>query len=154
MLSAILLAITAAAASPTPALQFSWPLCGPEPAAWGYRTDPFTGRMAFHPGVDFDAPAGTPIRASARGKVIAAEPRGPYGNMVEIDHGDAYRTRYGHLARLNVSAGDLVHRGQVIGEVGATGRAKTPHLHFEIWFGDVVHDPLKHLDAEPACAKR
>jgi murein DD-endopeptidase MepM/ murein hydrolase activator NlpD len=71
-----------------------------------------------------------------------------------IDHGPGLRTRYGHLAAYRVSPGDVVGRGEVIGEVGSTGRSKRPHLHFEIWYRDIVRDPRKHLDAEPACLRR
>jgi murein DD-endopeptidase MepM/ murein hydrolase activator NlpD len=139
---------------PTASISFTWPLCGPAPKAFGYGTDPFTGRAVFHSGIDLDAPAGAPIRASARGRVIAAETRGPYGNMVEIDHGAGYRTRYGHLAAYRVSPGDIIGRGEVIGDVGSTGRSMRPHLHFEIWYRDVVRDPRKHLEPEPTCMLR
>lgn len=162
MLSAILAATLSAATAappippppPQPVRQFSWPICGPKATGFGYRVDPFTKRVAFHSGLDFPAPEGTPIRASASGRVIAAERRGPYGNMVEIDHGDGYRTRYGHLARFNVSDGEVVQRGQVIGHVGATGRVTGPQLHFEIWYRDVVRDPRTLLNADPACTAR
>jgi murein DD-endopeptidase MepM/ murein hydrolase activator NlpD len=124
---------TPAPAPATASMQFAWPLCGPVPRGFGYETDPLTGSVSFHSGVDLKAQAGTPVRASARGRVIAAELRGPYGNVVEIDHGAGYRTRYAHLAAYRVSAGEIVGRGQVVGDVGSTGRTNGPHLHFEIW---------------------
>jgi murein DD-endopeptidase MepM/ murein hydrolase activator NlpD len=131
--------------------RFSWPLCGPAPKAYGPGINPFTGRKAFHSGVDLDAPTGTPVRASAPGFVVAAEVRGPYGNMIEIAHRPGYRTRYGHLAAFRVNPGERVGRGQVIGNVGSTGRSKGPHLHFEIWYRDIVRDPRTYLEAEATC---
>lgn len=134
------------------ATHFSWPVCGPTLRVFGHGTDPFTGRLAFHSGIDLNAPEGSAVRASAGGRVIAAELRGPYGNVVEIDHGPGHRTRYAHLSTYNVKPGDAVGRGDVIGQVGSTGRAKGPHLHFEIWINDVVRDPSKYLQAEPPCS--
>jgi acyl-CoA synthetase (AMP-forming)/AMP-acid ligase II len=121
---------------------------------FGYRVDPFTKRVAFHSGLDFPTAPGVAVRASANGRVLAAETRGHYGNMIEIDHGRAYRTRYGHLSSLGVQPGEMVQRGQTIGAVGATGRTTGPLLHFEIWLNDVVRDPRKLLDSDPACARR
>lgn len=143
---------TAAPAERLHTTDFAWPLCGSTNAGFGYRVDPFTGRTAFHAGLDLGAPAGLPIRASAKGRVMAAEERGPYGNMIEIDHGRGYRTRYGQLQSYRVSPGQLVSRGQVIGEVGSTGRSTGPHLHFELWHMNVVRDPLKHLERD--CGRR
>jgi murein DD-endopeptidase MepM/ murein hydrolase activator NlpD len=134
------------------ATQFAWPLCGPASSGFGYRTDPYTKKWAFHAGIDLIAPVGTPVRAGATGRVIAAELRGPYGNLVEIDHGAGLRTRYAQLAKYVVGPGDLVQRGQIVGQVGSTGRATGPHLHFEIWIKDIVRDPRKHLEPEQTCA--
>lgn len=142
-----------ASAEPARDIQFAWPLCGATPTGFGYRVDPFTGRFAYHSGLDLRAPAGLPVRASASGRVMAAEERGPYGNMIEIDHGRGYRTRYGHLLSLRVSAGQLVSRGQVIGEVGSTGRSTEPHLHFELWYLNVVRDPLKYFERDAVCGR-
>ena len=135
-------------------IQFAWPLCVAQHYGFGYRVDPFTGRFVYHSGLDLRGPAGLPVRASAAGRVMAAEERGPYGNMIEIDHGRGYRTRYGHLLSLRVTAGQLVSRGQVIGEVGSTGRSTEPHLHFELWHLNVVRDPLKYFERDAVCGRR
>lgn len=116
-------------------------------SGFGYRVDPFTGRVAFHSGADMAGDFGTPVLASSPGRVIAAERRGPYGLMVEIDHGHGIRTRYGHLQSTLVKAGDLVQFRQKIATMGSSGRSTGPHLHYEIWFNDVVRDPTKFFDA-------
>ncbi len=116
-------------------------------SGYGYRVDPFTGRVAFHSGADMAGDYGTPILASAPGRVAAAERRGPYGLMVEIDHGRGIRTRYGHLQSILVKPGDMVQFRQKIATMGSTGRSTGPHLHYEIWFNNVVRDPTKFFDA-------
>jgi murein DD-endopeptidase MepM/ murein hydrolase activator NlpD len=99
---------------------------------FGERIDPFTGGDEFHEGIDFAAPMGTPIHAVAAGVVTWAGPRGGYGNMVQIDHGDGYSTRYGHAEKILVHVGETVRRGDVIALVGDTGRSTGPHVHFEV----------------------
>lgn len=131
--------------------RFAWPVCASEHAGFGYRVDDFTGRVAFHSGEDLKGPLGAPVRAAAKGRVIAAEVRGPYDLMVEIDHGHGFRTRYGHLLSVSVEPGDMIGRGQVIAKMGSSGRSSGPHLHFEIWLNNVVRDPLKFLEPDPAC---
>ncbi len=116
-------------------------------SGFGYRVDPFTGRVAFHSGADMAGDFGTPVLCTAPGRVIAAERRGPYGLMVEIDHGRGIRTRYGHLQSTLVKPGDLVQFRQKIATMGSSGRSTGPHLHYEIWFNDVVRDPTKFFDA-------
>lgn len=101
-------------------------------SGFGRRPDPFTGLPARHTGVDYAASYGTPILASAGGRVRYAGPRGPYGNTVEIDHGGGLVTRYGHAARILVRRGDILLPGQEIATVGSTGRSTGPHVHFEI----------------------
>lgn len=101
-------------------------------SGFGTRVDPFTGRRARHTGVDYPAPRGAPILASAGGRVRWAGPRGAYGRTVEIDHGNGLVTRYGHASRLFVRTGDVVLPGQKIAAVGSTGRSTGPHLHFEV----------------------
>jgi murein DD-endopeptidase MepM/ murein hydrolase activator NlpD len=101
-------------------------------SGFGRRLDPFTGRPARHTGFDYPAPYGTPILASAGGRVRRAGPNGAYGRTVEIDHGGGLITRYGHAAHILVKAGDLVLPGQEIATVGSTGRSTGPHVHFEI----------------------
>ncbi len=116
-------------------------------SGFGYRVDPFTGRTAFHSGADMAGDFGTPILAAAPGRVVATERRGAYGLMVEIDHGRGIRTRYGHLQSVFVKAGDPVAFRQKIATMGSSGRSTGPHLHYEIWFNDVVRDPTKFFDA-------
>jgi murein DD-endopeptidase MepM/ murein hydrolase activator NlpD len=116
-------------------------------SGFSYRVDPFTGRGAFHSGLDLAGAYGTTILASAPGRVVVAEHRGPYGNMVEIDHGYGIRTRYAHLQAMYVSVGDRVAFRQKIAAMGSTGRSTGPHLHYEIWFRDVARDPMKFFNA-------
>lgn len=101
-------------------------------SGFGRRIDPFTRRPAQHAGIDYSAPHGTSILASAGGRIHRAGPYGAYGRTVEIDHGDGLVTRYGHLYRILVRVGDTVLPGQAIATVGSTGRSTGPHLHFEI----------------------
>jgi murein DD-endopeptidase MepM/ murein hydrolase activator NlpD len=116
-------------------------------SGFGVRSDPFLGRPAMHTGLDFRAAMGDPVRATANGKVVSSGWAGGYGRMVEIDHGNGLSTRYGHLSQINVKVGDLIKIGQVIGEVGSTGRSTGPHLHYETRIdGDAV-DPQKFLRA-------
>lgn len=114
---------------------------------FGARLDPFLGRPAFHAGVDFRAPSGTPVRAVAAGKVVKAEWEGGYGRMVEIDHGRGISTRYGHMSSISVSVGDRVEAGAAVGAVGSTGRSTGPHLHYEVRVGGEAVDPVRYLDA-------
>lgn len=112
---------------------------------FGNREDPFTHRLAFHPGLDFVAPTGTPIRAAAGGVVSFAGPRAGYGNMVEIDHGNGLSTRYGHASRLLVKPGMVVAPGDEVALVGSTGRSTGPHLHFEVLHEGEQIDPRRYL---------
>jgi murein DD-endopeptidase MepM/ murein hydrolase activator NlpD len=112
---------------------------------FGYRADPFNGAQTMHDGVDFSASTGTPILASASGKVIKSEQEAGYGNVVDVDHGNGLVTRYAHASKLLVREGDLVVRGQTLAEVGSTGRSTAPHLHFEIRLNGVPQNPAKFL---------
>lgn len=114
-------------------------------SGFGYRIDPFTGKRAFHEGVDFSAKAGTPIRAAAGGVVVYSDRHPEYGKMVEIDHGDDMVSRYAHASRLHVEVGQVVLQGQKIAEVGSTGRSTGPHLHFEIRHKDIPQNPSRFL---------
>ncbi|MGA7804073.1 M23 family metallopeptidase, partial [Bradyrhizobium sp.] len=116
-------------------------------SGFGVRTDPFLGRPAMHTGLDFRAQIGDPVRATANGKVVSAGWSGGYGRMVEIDHGNGLATRYGHLSEINVKVGDVIKIGQVIGEVGSTGRSTGPHLHYETRIDGEAVDPQKFLRA-------
>ena len=112
---------------------------------FGWRLDPFNGRRSFHDGVDFDAVTGTAVRAAAAGVVIASEFHAQYGNMVEIDHGNGLVTLYAHCSKRLARIGDVVMKGAKIGEVGSTGRATGPHLHFEVRLHGVPQNPAGFL---------
>ena len=116
-------------------------------SGFGYRVDPFTGRVAYHSGTDLAGEFGTPILVTAPGRVIAAERRGPYGLMVEVDHGHGIHTRYGHLQAALVKPGDIVQFRQRIALMGSSGRSTGPHCHYEVWFNSVVRDPIKFFEA-------
>ena len=116
-------------------------------SGFGVRSDPFLGRPAMHTGLDFRASTGDPVRATANGKVASAGWSGGYGRMIEIDHGNGLSTRYGHLSEINVKIGEQVKIGQVIGEVGSTGRSTGPHLHYETRIDGEAVDPQKFLRA-------
>ena len=122
-----------------------WPIFGWLTSAYGTRKDPFTGRPDFHSGLDISANRGTPIRATADGTVQSAAYQGNYGNAVVIDHGFGLATRYGHMSGFRVRAGQKVKRGEVIGYVGATGRATSSHLHYEILLNGQPFNPLRLL---------
>ena len=116
-------------------------------SGFGVRSDPFLGRPAMHTGLDFRGSTGDPVRATATGKVESAGWSGGYGRMVEIDHGNGFSTRYGHLSEIEVKVGQQIKIGQTIGRVGSTGRSTGPHLHYETRIdGDAV-DPQKFLRA-------
>lgn len=135
--------------------QMAFPSRAPIPgvaitSGFGRRIDPFTQRPAQHAGIDYSAPHGTSILASAGGRVRRAGPYGAYGRTVEIDHGDGLVTRYGHVYRVLVRVGDTVLPGQAIATVGSTGRSSGPHLHFEILReGRQVHPDLYLAGAGP-----
>ncbi|MBN9586590.1 MAG: peptidoglycan DD-metalloendopeptidase family protein [Afipia sp.] len=116
-------------------------------SGFGVRSDPFLGRPAMHTGLDFRASTGDPVRVTANGKVVNAGWSGGYGRMVEVDHGNGLSTRYGHLSQINVRVGEYVKIGQVVGEVGSTGRSTGPHLHYETRIDGEAVDPQKFLRA-------
>jgi murein DD-endopeptidase MepM/ murein hydrolase activator NlpD len=122
-----------------------WPVRGWITAGFGQRMDPFTGEGAFHRGVDIGASYGTSVEASADGLVLQAGRNSGYGNEVLIDHGFGLMTKYGHLSKIYVAVGEEVKRGQLIGAVGATGRATGPHLHYEVIVNDTPVNPAKYL---------
>ena len=114
-------------------------------SSYGWRIDPFNGNKAFHEGLDFTANTGTPIRAAADGIVSASERTPDYGNIVKIEHGAGLETRYAHASKLLVKVGERVVKGQVVAEVGSTGRSTGPHLHYEIRLNGESLDPRKYL---------
>lgn len=109
---------------------------------FGARRDPFNGRTRMHKGIDIPGPAGTPIYATADGIVSRAQWVNGYGNLVEISHGNDTETRYGHLSKLLVDPNTRVHRGQLIGLMGSTGRSTGSHLHYEIRIAGQAINPL------------
>ncbi|MEJ2624206.1 MAG: M23 family metallopeptidase [Pseudolabrys sp.] len=116
-------------------------------SGFGPRRDPFLGTPAFHPGLDLAGAVGTHVHATADGKVLRAGWDGGYGNLVEIDNGHGIVTRFGHLSKILVKAGQRVHRGQLIGLMGSTGRSTGPHLHYEVRVNGKAVNPEKFLRA-------
>lgn len=112
-------------------------------SGFGYRSDPFTKAKKFHKGMDFTSNTGTPIYATGNGKVSHADNSlSGYGNHIEVEHGFGYKTLYAHLSKYNVSPGQIVKRGDVIGFVGSTGRSQAPHLHYEVYKDGEVVNPI------------
>ena len=112
-------------------------------SGFGYRIDPVYKTVKFHAGLDFSAPQGTPIYATADGRVTTAgNLSNGFGNHVIINHGFGYQTLYGHMVRVKVKNGQLVKRGEVIGWVGSTGKSTGPHLHYEVHKGGRTIDPI------------
>jgi murein DD-endopeptidase MepM/ murein hydrolase activator NlpD len=128
--------------SATPSM---WPIVGWISSDFGNRRDPFTGTNDFHPGLDISAQHGSPIHAPADGTIDSAGFNGNYGNMVVIEHGFGLATRYGHMSRFVVAAGQPIRRGEVIGYVGSTGRSTSPHLHYEVLVNGQLTNPFRFL---------
>jgi murein DD-endopeptidase MepM/ murein hydrolase activator NlpD len=135
-----------ALAAATPSI---WPAHGWLTGTFGGRSDPFTGESGFHQGLDISLEKGSPVYATADGSVESAAYNGDYGNLIVLKHGFGLTTRYGHLSGFAVKAGQTVKRGDVIGYVGATGRATGPHLHYEILTNGQLMNPLQLL-TQPA----
>jgi len=114
---------------------------------FGYRPDPFLGKLMLHPGVDLAEPYGAEIHAAAAGRVTHAGPAGGYGIMVEIDHGNGLATRYAHMSEALVEEGESVDKGAVLGRLGSTGRSTGPHLHYEVRVDGEPVDPERFLRA-------
>ena len=114
---------------------------------FGYRADPFLGRLALHPGVDLIEAYGDEIHATGAGRVTHAGPMGGYGIMVEIDHGNGLVTRYAHMSKALVDEGQDVVQGAVLGRIGSTGRSTGPHLHYEVRVDGEPVDPERYLRA-------
>lgn len=114
-------------------------------SGYGYRSDPFTKIKKFHAGMDFSANVGTPIYATGDAQVVRADNvLSGYGNLIELNHGYGYRTRYAHLSKYNVKKGQQVKRGEIIGYSGSTGRSSGPHLHYEVYYQGKVVNPLNY----------
>lgn len=112
---------------------------------YGMRIDPFTGHRSFHPGIDIGVPKGSAVHAVAPGVVTYAGVRPGYGDVVEIDHGDGYMTRYAHNSKLLAHVGEHVHAGEVISDAGSTGRSTGPHVHFEVWHNGKLVNPITYV---------
>ncbi|HET7618126.1 MAG TPA: M23 family metallopeptidase [Vicinamibacterales bacterium] len=131
-----------ALAAATPSI---WPVAGWLSSSYGRRKDPFNGGPDFHPGLDISADYGQPVLATGDASVTSAGPNGAYGKMVMLDHGFGIVTKYGHLSRIAVQAGQRVKRGDVVGFVGSTGRSTGSHLHYEIWMNGRLTNPMQLL---------
>jgi murein DD-endopeptidase MepM/ murein hydrolase activator NlpD len=131
-----------ALAAATPSI---WPAHGWLSSVMGSRVDPVNGGADFHSGLDIAGDRGQPVFATAEGVVEFAGYQGSYGNLVVIDHGYGLETRYGHLQSFGVTKGGKVQRGDVIGRVGATGRATGSHLHYEVLANGNLLNPLRLL---------
>jgi len=107
----------------------------------GYRNDPFTGEKRFHHGLDISANRGTAVYATANGKVVSAGKMGNYGKTIKINHGYGYHTFYAHLHEISVQRGQKILRGDIIGQVGNTGRSTASHLHYEVHYLGTPQDP-------------
>lgn len=114
---------------------------------FGGRVDPFTKKSAYHTGLDLGAYYRAPVVTTAKGVVSFAGWKGGYGRTIEIDHGNGFKTRYGHLSQIDIKVGDTVAAGDRIGSMGSTGRSTGTHLHYEVWFKGKVQDPAKYLKA-------
>jgi murein DD-endopeptidase MepM/ murein hydrolase activator NlpD len=133
------------------AVPSGWPVKGWITASFGSRIDPFTGSLSYHAGVDIANDIGTPVKATADGVVFfAGFDEGGYGNLVTINHGNGYATKFGHMIKSVVAAGQHVKKGQVIGYLGSTGRSTAPHLHYEVRLNGVAVNPVKYLNREIA----
>ena len=115
---------------------------------FGMRVHPVLGGARAHKGVDLAAPVGTPIYATADGIVGKAAWFGGYGLYVQLEHGNDLQTRYGHMSRLNVAEGQRVHKGEIIGFVGSTGRSTGPHLHYEVRVSGAAVNPIPYMQSE------
>ena len=124
-----------------------WPVDGRLMSYFGRRSDPFSGEGSFHAGIDISVPTGTPVQATADGTVMSAEWAGEYGRMVVIDHGNGVQTYYAHMSRLDVVAGQWVHRGEIIGKSGSSGRTTGAHVHYEVRRRGTPVNPSQFLRA-------
>jgi murein DD-endopeptidase MepM/ murein hydrolase activator NlpD len=134
-----------ALAQATPSI---WPAVGWLTDNFGGRTNPVTGQHSHHEGLDISGDKGDPVFAAAAGTVQSAGWSGDYGNLVVITHEFGLVTRYAHLSKISVKPGSAVSRGQVIGQVGSTGRSTGPHLHYEVWANGKPINPLALLTGQ------
>ncbi len=130
-----------------------WPVNGRLMGGFGVRLDPFSGEGAMHTGIDISAAYGTPVHATADGIVIHAGWNGGYGRCVIVDHGNNYQTWYAHLSRMDVIEGQEIRQGEVLGEVGSTGRSTGAHLHYEVRIASTPVNPYRFLGRTNFAAK-
>ncbi|MCA1631595.1 MAG: M23 family metallopeptidase [Acidobacteria bacterium] len=130
-----------------------WPVAGETTDGFGGRSNPFGGSsLEFHPGQDIRAERGTAVVAAATGTVLSVGWQNGYGQMVEIDHGGGLTTRYAHLSKIEVAAGQQIARGDLVGRVGSTGRSTGPHLHYEVRIGGEAVNPRAYLPGQADAA--
>jgi len=122
-----------------------WPVKGHITSHYGNRADPFNGEAELHLGLDISALFGTQVHSPADGKIIYAQRKAAYGNLIIIDHGNGLTTRLGHLSRFNVKVGQRVRKNDVVGYVGTSGRSTAPHLHYEVRLNDRPVNPRNYL---------
>jgi murein DD-endopeptidase MepM/ murein hydrolase activator NlpD len=123
-----------------------WPVKGNLTSHFGSRTDPFNGEATeLHLGVDISTLFGTQVHAPADGRIIYAQRKSAYGNLIIIDHGNGLTTRMGHLSRFNVKVGQRVRKNDIVGYVGTSGRSTAPHLHYEVRLNDRPVNPRNYL---------
>ena len=135
-------------AAPTVSIPSRNPLDGARlSSGYGMRTHPVLGGRRGHKGIDLAGPTGTPIYATADGVVSRADWFSSYGLYVSLEHGGSLQTRYGHMSRLNVAAGQRVRKGEIIGYVGSTGRSTGPHLHYEVRVNGEAVNPIPYMQA-------
>ncbi len=123
-----------------------WPAQGRITSPFGYRRSPFNRRMEFHGGIDIANSSGTPVMATASGRVVEASYRPGWGRLVIIDHGYSFRTYYAHLRGYAVSVGDTVTKGEIIAYMGNSGSSTGSHLHYEVHFAGERQDPLEYME--------
>jgi murein DD-endopeptidase MepM/ murein hydrolase activator NlpD len=122
-----------------------WPVRGFITSGFGWRINPITGGKEFHEGVDIATQLGNPIKAPANGIVTYAGLESGYGNTIIIDHGYGITTLYGHLSKIDVKIGEMIKRGQVIGNIGDTGFSTGPHLHYQVMINGIPVNPMRYL---------
>lgn len=122
-----------------------WPVKGFLIDEFGLRTDPFTGEIRPQHGIDIATRTFHPVYAPADGIVINTKKEEDFGNLLEIDHGNGFVTRYGHLSRFEVAEGDIVRKGKIIAQAGNTGHTTGTRLHYEVIFNEIPQNPLKYI---------
>jgi len=130
-----------------------WPVQGRLTSFYGQRLDPFGGHGSFHSGIDISVPTGTPIIATAGGQIKFCDSYAGYGRLVVVDHGNGMETYYGHLSRFNVIPGQRIARGEIVAWSGKTGRATSPHLHYEVRLSGSPVNPYPYLKSQTLLAE-